>query len=76
MTEPSDDPPEFSTEVVRDGDAVVILVRGEIDMATAGHLRDAIEPHLAPQQTIILDLSEVAFMDSSCVAVLVQARGR
>jgi anti-anti-sigma factor len=75
MTEPSDDPPEFSTEVVRDGEAVVIFVRGEIDMETAGHLRDAIEPHLGPQQTIVLNLSEVAFVDSTCVTVLVHARG-
>ena len=33
----------------------------EIDMATAGRLRDVIEPHMGPEQTIILDLSEVEF---------------
>ena len=66
---------EFSTEVSQDGDATVISVRGEIDIATCERLRDAIEPHLAPQQTIILDLSEVGFMDSSSLTVLLQARG-
>jgi anti-sigma B factor antagonist len=67
--------PNFSTEVNPTDEATVIYVRGEIDMATAGRLRDAIEPHMGPEQTIILDLSEVEFMDSSCLNVLVQARG-
>lgn len=67
---------DFSTNVAREGDATVIHVKGEIDIATCERLRDAIEPHLGPAQTIVLDLSGVAFMDSSCLTVLVQARGR
>jgi len=66
---------DFSTEVIEEGDATVIHVRGEIDMATCERLRDAIEPHLGPRQTIVLDLSGVRFMDSSCLHVLLQARG-
>jgi anti-anti-sigma factor len=69
-------PENFSTEVNATDEATVIHVRGEIDMATAGRLRDAIEPHMGPEQTIVLDLSDVEFMDSSCLSVLVQARGR
>jgi anti-sigma B factor antagonist len=69
-------PGNFSTEVNATDEATVIHVGGEIDMATAGRLRDAIEPHMGPEQTIVLDLSEVEFMDSSCLSVLVQARGR
>ena len=65
----------FSTEVAFEGDATVIHVRGEIDVATCERLRDAIEPHLGPQQMLILDLSGVEFMDSACLKVLVQARG-
>lgn len=65
----------FSTTVTRDGDATLISVTGEIDIATCERLRDAIEPHLGPQQTIILDLSGVEFMDSSFITVLVHARG-
>ncbi len=67
---------DFSTDVAQEGDATVIHVRGEIDLATCERLRDAIEPHLGPAQTIVLDLSGVAFMDSSCLSVLVRARGR
>lgn len=65
---------EFSTEVTQDGDATVIHVRGEIDLETCERLRDAIEPHLGPQQAIILDLSGVGFMDSSSLPVLLHAR--
>jgi anti-anti-sigma factor len=67
--------PEFSTKAVEEAGALVIYVRGELDMATCERLRDAIEPNLGPRQTIILDLSGVEFMDSASVHVLVQARG-
>jgi anti-anti-sigma factor len=67
---------QFSTEVTHVGGATVIHVYGEIDIETCERLRDAIEPHMGPEQAIILDLSGVRFMDSSCLNVLVQARGR
>ena len=66
---------DFSTEVAQEEGATVIHVRGEIDIATCERLRDAIEPYLGPNQTIVLDLSGVDFMDSSSLHVLVQARG-
>ena len=65
----------LSTEVSRDGNVTLIRVVGEIDIATCERLRDAIEPHLGPQQTIVLDLTGVEFMDSSSLHILVQARG-
>jgi len=68
--------PRFSTEVARADDATVIHVRGEIDMSTCERLRDVIEPHLGPQQAIVLDLSQVEFMDSSSLHVLEEARGK
>jgi anti-sigma B factor antagonist len=66
----------FSTKVVRVDGATVIYVQGELDMATAERLRDAVEPHMGPEQTIVLDLSGVDFMDSACLKVLVHARGQ
>jgi anti-sigma B factor antagonist len=65
----------FSTDVAQTGDATVIIVRGEIDIATCERLRDVIEPHLGPRQSVILDLSGVEFMDSSGLHVLEHARG-
>jgi anti-sigma B factor antagonist len=65
----------FSTHAMVSEGAPVIFVRGEIDMATCERLRDAIELHLGPAQTIVLDLSGVQFMDSSVFRVLQRARG-
>lgn len=65
----------FSTEVEKIDGATLIHVRGEIDIVTAERLRDAIEPFLGPEQRIVLDFAEVHFMDSSCLNVLVPARG-
>ncbi len=66
----------FATAVTTEETAIVIHVRGEIDIATCQRLRDAIEPHLGPGQTIVLDLSHVEFMDSSSLHILIQARER
>ena len=65
----------FDTRVAQEDDAIVIYVSGEIDISSCERLRDAIEPNMGPQQTIILDLSGVEFMDSSSLPILVQARG-
>jgi anti-anti-sigma factor len=46
-----------------------------VDRGSCERLRGAIKPHLGPQQTLVLDLSAVEFMDSSCLRVLLQARG-
>jgi anti-sigma B factor antagonist len=73
----SDDPTnDLSVEVTEEAGATVAYIRGEVDMATCERLRDSIEPYLGPRQTVILDLSEVAFMDSSMLNLLVRARGR
>ena len=54
----------------------VIALRGEIDMAGLDDLQSAVEPHLAPGQTVVLDLSGVTFADSTLLKVLHQARGK
>jgi anti-anti-sigma factor len=54
----------------------VITLRGEIDLAGLDDLQRAIEPHLAPGQTVVLDLSGVRFADSTLLRVLSQARSK
>ena len=54
---------------------MVVQLRGEVDITTVGELRDAVEPFLAPDQTVVLDLQDVTFADSALLNVLVQARG-
>ena len=65
----------LSVEVAQFEGEVVIALSGEADLAAIEQLRDAIEPHVAPQQTIALDLSGLTFLDSSFLNVLVRARG-
>lgn len=70
------DPIPLAVVVIDDGLEVVAFVSGEIDMQTCGRLRDAIEPHLGTGQRLVLDLSGVTFMDSSCLRVLEDATTR
>lgn len=72
--DPHVDVAAFTVAVTQEAGHTVAHIRGEIDMATCERLRDAIEPHLGPAQRVVLDLSGVSFMDSSCLKVLVQAR--
>lgn len=68
-------PGRLSVDVQNMDGQVVIHPRGEIDMGTVGALRDSIEPYLGPNQTIVLDLAQVTFADSSLLHALVKARG-
>jgi anti-anti-sigma factor len=56
------------------GTATVVRVTGEIDLLTApdlgAELAHAIELGRAGDRTVVVDLTEVTFMDSSCVHVL------
>ena len=52
----------------------VVSLRGEIDIAGLEDIRSVIEPNLALGQTIVLDLSEVTFADSTLLRVLHEAR--
>jgi anti-sigma B factor antagonist len=53
---------------------VVIAVAGEIDMATAPELADALRPY--GQCDVTVDLAAVEFLDSSGMTVLIHARKR
>ena len=58
-----------------EGDAVVVSVRGEIDLHNSPELRSEILSLLAEHspRRLVLNLAEVPYMDSSAVAVLVEA---
>lgn len=50
---------------------------GEVDIASAGALRDVLDGHLdAGRRVIRVDLHEVTFMDSTAVGVLADAHAR
>ena len=58
-----------------EGDAAVVAIRGEIDLHNSPDLRNHILSHLADTtiKKLILNLSEVPYMDSSAIAVFVEA---
>ena len=70
------DPAGFSISISdRDGRAVVVI-RGELDLATAPDLEAAIHGPLDDGQDVVVDLRELDFMDSTGLRVLVAAHAR
>ena len=70
------DPTGFSISISdRDG-RVVVVIRGELDLATAPDLEAAIKSRLDDGQDVVVDLRELEFMDSTGLRVLVAAHGR
>ena len=58
----------------KEGDAVIVSVRGEIDLQNSPDLRTELLDLLMKQkpQRFVLNLSQVPYMDSSAIAVLVE----
>lgn len=86
-----DNPVEFPTtglgvgdvgEVIRfdvvahGSDAVVIHVVGEVDTLTAPALRAQLDEHIPKTPLVVLDLTEVSFLGSVGLAVMVAAEER
>ena len=63
----------LGVEQAHDGVGPMVHVRGEIDLATAPALRACL---LALEGDVIVDLSEVDFLDSTGIGVLVAQRKR
>lgn len=60
--------------MTEDGHGPVVLVAGELDLASAGEFRECL--HRLVGQTVTLDFSNVTFMDSTAIGVLVAALRR
>lgn len=67
-------PTGFGAEVETSGTVTVIRLRGDLEDASAGQARAAFEQALAgsPQQ-LLIDLSELEFMDSTGIWLVVEA---
>ncbi|GAA2974147.1 hypothetical protein GCM10010519_06690 [Streptomyces lactacystinicus] len=57
-------------------DPFVVRADGEIDLGTAPSLRRALTAALKSHREVVLDLSEVTFMDCAGLGVLVQAHNQ
>ena len=62
---------ELSINVRPEPSRVVVAVAGEIDMATAVQLKQCLLDY--PSTDVLVDLSEVTFLDSAGISVLVHA---
>jgi anti-sigma B factor antagonist len=67
----------FGVEVARDGEAVVIALRGELDIATAPLLESALEHAAATgADRTVVDLHRLRFMDAAGLSVVLAADRR
>jgi anti-sigma B factor antagonist len=67
------EPTPFSITAEDHDDRVVIVARGELDLATAASLEEAVLPPVRDGRHAVLDLRGLEFMDSSGVRVIVAA---
>jgi len=63
--------PELEIRLEEVGPRVTLAVSGEIDLATVGALRDALERALGLSNDVWVDLSDVEFMGSMGLTALV-----
>jgi anti-anti-sigma factor len=64
----------FELRSTRVGDAVVVAIVGEIDMANAPEVSQAIDAGHDDATRVVIDLSEVTFLDSSALNAFVQSQ--
>jgi anti-sigma B factor antagonist len=65
---------DFELETARDEDAIVLWLRGDVDLRARDRVASTAIDLLADEKVVIADLSGVTFLDSSGLSALVQAR--
>jgi len=75
MPEHASPSPDFSLQVSRHDAGTRLAPRGELDLTTAPELEAALRDHL-PQGDVVLDLSELSFLDSTGLRLLLSERER
>jgi anti-sigma B factor antagonist len=65
--------PDFEVTRRRARDGVVVVPKGEIDLATVKAVEAEVEAAAAePHDAIVLDLRQVSFLDSTAIRLIVQ----
>jgi anti-anti-sigma factor len=74
---PWSDAPEFHVVVDAESDPPVVMVWGEIDLATVAPFRDALDEAISlDPRELIVDLCHVTFMGSTGIRELIRAQRR
>ena len=68
-------PEPFAVEVQHHDDVAVVRPRGELDLATVGELQRVLDAAGTPAR-LVLDLSELSFIDSTGLHLLVELHER
>ena len=68
-------PEDFSVDVTETGDRTVVAPAGELDLATAPQLEDALRGPARAGGHLVIDLRRLSFMDSSGVRSLITTHG-
>ena len=70
-------PDQLQIEVRRDGGRVVLALVGELDMASADRLQQAVDDDaLRTETSVVLDLEGLQFIDSTGLRVILRALER
>jgi anti-sigma B factor antagonist len=64
----------FELRSTRVADAVVVTIAGEIDMATAPEVAQAIDSEHDGASRVVVDLTDVTFLDSSALNALIHCQ--
>jgi anti-anti-sigma factor len=67
---------QLSLEVRREGDAAVVSARGDIDLSTLAKATAALDGARAGARSVVLDLREVGFMDTSGLRLIIEEQRR
>ena len=68
---------EFAVSVERMGDAVTLVLTGDLDLASAPTLRNVVESaHDESVRQVVIDCAGLSFIDSSGLGALVGIRNR
>ena len=73
--EPLREPPVRSVDTM--GDSTVVRLGGELDLYNADDIRGALDAAIGSKpRRLVVDLSDVDFLDSTALGVLIEARAK
>ena len=73
----SDNPHQLDVRARREPDATIVTLSGEVDLRTSPQLRNTFHELLESRPSrIIIDLSDVSYVDSSGVGTIVELKRR
>ncbi|MBW8804207.1 MAG: STAS domain-containing protein [Catenulisporales bacterium] len=67
---------EFTVSTTTSGTAVRVAVRGDVDLATAEQLQEAVSPLIRAGCEVAVDCAEIQFLDSAGLRVLLELNRR